>query len=376
MLRVANIVGTRPNLVKMAAILAAQQARREAFLPLLIHTGQHSHPSMSSRFLAELDLPEPDVSLAGCTGGQAQQIGNMLPEIARVLDDLRPDLVLVVGDVNSTAAGALAAATLGIPVVHVEAGLRSFDRSMPEELNRILVDTVSEFLFASEPSGVDNLLREGRSREAIHHVGNVMIDALVRFRPLTTGRNPARSLGVHGSYGVLTLHRPSNVDNPARLAPLLRAIGQATRRLPIVFPVHPRTRDRLDASRLGGDLREIPGLHPVEPLGYVDMLALLEHADLVLTDSGGVQEETTYLGVPCLTVRDTTERPATVIEGTNRVIGTRPPRVVAEVKRILDGDRPPVRCPALWDGKAATRIVEILAHGAAGKREEPLVAQG
>lgn len=376
MLRVVNIVGTRPNLVKMAPLFAAQRARPELFTPLLVHTGQHRHPSMSGRFLQELDLPDPDVSLPGCSGGQAEQIGSLLPQLARVLEDLQPDLVVVVGDVNSTAAGALAASMLGLPVAHVEAGLRSFDRTMPEELNRVLVDAVSELLFVSEASGVDNLVREGRPSRAIHHVGNVMIDTLVRFRPLTKGRNPVSSLDLRGPFGVLTLHRPSNVDNPRRLADLLRAVAEAARRIPIVFPVHPRTRDRLNASRLGSSLREISGLHPVEPLGYLDMLALMQRAQLVVTDSGGVQEETTYLGVPCLTVRDTTERPATVVEGTNRVIGSRPQRILAEIERILDGDRPPVRCPALWDGNASVRIVEVLAQMAARALEEPLAAQG
>jgi UDP-N-acetylglucosamine 2-epimerase (non-hydrolysing) len=366
MLRVVNIVGTRPNLVKMAAVLAAQQARGDVFKPLLVHTGQHREPAMAERFFAELELPTPDVSLALSGGGQAAQVGRMLVELERILAELRPDLVLVVGDVNSTAAGALAAATLGIPVAHVEAGLRSFDRSMPEELNRVIVDAVSDFLFASEASGVANLAREGRPATAVHHVGNVMIDALVRFRPRAAGRDPAGACGVVGPYGVLTLHRPSNVDGPVALGPLLRAVGEAARRLPIVFPVHPRTRDRLDASGLGTDLASLAGVHATAPLGYIDMLALLERAELVLTDSGGVQEETTYLGVPCLTLRDNTERPATVTDGTNRVVGTRPERVLAEVERVLDGDRPPPRCPPLWDGRAAERVADVLA-GIAGR---------
>jgi UDP-N-acetylglucosamine 2-epimerase (non-hydrolysing) len=364
MLRVVNIVGTRPNLVKMAAVFAAQRARPDVFAPLLVHTGQHSDPAMSERLFAELELPPPDITLAGDDGGgggQAGQIGRMMVQLERVLARLRPDLVVVVGDVNSTAAGALAAAMLRIPVAHVEAGLRSFDRTMPEELNRVLVDTVSDFLFASEASGVTNLAREGRPAAAVHHVGNVMIDALVRFRPRAAGRDPAAALGIVGPYGVLTLHRPSNVDRPAALGPLLRVVGEAARRLPIVFPVHPRTRDRLDASGLGAALAGLPGLHATAPLGYLDMLASIERAQLVLTDSGGVQEETTYLGVPCLTLRDTTERPATVTEGTNRVVGTRPERVLAEIARVLDGDRPPPRCPPLWDGRAAERVAEVLA---------------
>jgi UDP-N-acetylglucosamine 2-epimerase (non-hydrolysing) len=364
-LRVVNVVGTRPNLVKMAAVLAAQRARADAMTPLLVHTGQHADPLMSAAFLNDLGLPSPDVTLACGGGGQADQIGRMLAELPVVLERLRPDLVVVVGDVNSTAAGALAATMLGIPVAHVEAGLRSFDRTMPEELNRVLVDAVSDLLFASEASGVANLAREGRPAAAVHHVGNVMIDTLLRFRALATRRRPAADLGLDARYGVLTLHRPSNVDDAQTLGAMLRAAGSISCRLPIVFPVHPRTRARLDASGLDSTLAAFPDLRLVTPLGYVDMLALMERAELVLTDSGGVQEETTFLGVPCLTLRDRTERPATVSDGTNRVIGTEPDRMIAEVARILDGDRPPQRCPPLWDGHAAERVVDVLANGAA-----------
>ena len=376
MLKVVNVVGTRPNLVKMAAVLAAQRERRDVFAPLLIHTGQHSDPAMSERLFAELDLPAPDIALTADGGGQAEQIGRMLLELERILAAVRPDLVVVVGDVNSTAAAALAAATLAIPVAHVEAGLRSFDPTMPEELNRVVTDAVSTFLFASEASGVANLTREGRPAAAVHHVGNVMIDTLVRFRSRAAARQPAGALGITGRYGVLTLHRPSNVDRPAALAPLLRAVGAAARRLPIVFPVHPRTRDRLDGSGLGTALAGHAGVRAVAPLGYLDMLALLEHAEVVLTDSGGVQEETTYLGVPCLTLRDTTERPATVSDGTNRVVGTRPERVLREIERVLAGDRPAPRCPPLWDGRAAERVVAVLAEMAGDAQAVAAAAAG
>jgi len=375
-LKVVNVVGTRPNLVKMAAVLAAQRERRDVFAPLLIHTGQHSDPAMSERLFAELDLPAPDIALTADGGGQAEQIGRMLLELERILAAVRPDLVVVVGDVNSTAAAALAAATLAIPVAHVEAGLRSFDPTMPEELNRVVTDAVSTFLFASEASGVANLTREGRPAAAVHHVGNVMIDTLVRFRSRAAARQPAGALGITGRYGVLTLHRPSNVDRPAALAPLLRAVGAAARRLPIVFPVHPRTRDRLDGSGLGTALAGHAGVRAVAPLGYLDMLALLEHAEVVLTDSGGVQEETTYLGVPCLTLRDTTERPATVSDGTNRVVGTRPERVLREIERVLAGDRPAPRCPPLWDGRAAERVVAVLAEMAGDAQAVAAAAAG
>jgi UDP-N-acetylglucosamine 2-epimerase (non-hydrolysing) len=369
-LRVANVVGTRPNLVKMSAVLAAQRARPQVFAPVLIHTGQHRAPAMSERLFPELELPPPDIMLSAepQVGGQATQIGRMLIDLEPVLAELRPDVVVVVGDVNSTVAAALAAAALGVPVAHVEAGLRNFDRTMPEEINRVLVDMVSELLFASEESAVANLLREGRPAPAIHHVGNVMIDALVRFQPRAAERHPAAALGIAGEYGVLTLHRPSNVDRAAVLRPLLRSIATAARRLPIVFPVHPRTRDRLDALGLAVGLAEVPGLVVTEPLGYVDMLALMRRARLVLTDSGGVQEETTYLGVPCLTLRDNTERPATVTHGTNRVVGTRAERVLAAIEHALETDPPRARCPPLWDGQAAHRVIDVLGRIALGSR--------
>jgi UDP-N-acetylglucosamine 2-epimerase (non-hydrolysing) len=362
-LRVANVVGTRPNLVKMSAVLAAQRARPEVFDPVLIHTGQHRVPAMSERLFPELELPPPDIMLsAGQFGrGMATQIGRILIALEPVLTELRPDLMVVVGDVTSTAAAALAAAALRIPVAHVEAGLRSFDRTMPEEINRVVVDMISDLLFASEESAVTNLAREGRPAATVHHVGNVMIDALVRFRPRAAERDPAAALGIAGAYGVLTLHRPSNVDRASVLRPLLRAIANAARRLPIVFPLHPRTRDRLEALGLAAALADVPGLVVTEPLGYVDMLALMQRARVVLTDSGGVQEETTYLGVPCLTLRDNTERPATVTHGTNRVVGTRPGRVLAAFEHALQTEALPTRCPPLWDGHAADRVADVLA---------------
>ncbi len=360
-LRIVNIVGTRPNLVKMSSLLAAQRAQPEIFQPLLVHTGQHRQAAMSGRLFAELDLPQPDVTLPGFSGTQAEQVGAMVLALEPVLVELKPDLVLVVGDVNSTAAGALAAAMRRIPVAHVEAGLRSFDRSMPEELNRILVDAVSDWWFASEHSAVDNLIREGCPGERIHHVGNVMIDALVRYREAAGQRHPAAALGISAAYAVLTLHRPSNVDESASLAALLRAISTAAADVPIVFPVHPRTQQRLLDPQVKSLLQDLPNLRTCEPLGYLDMLALLAGARLVLTDSGGVQEETTYLGIPCLTLRERTERPATVDQGTNRVIGVDPERVHMEIRQHLDLEPPPLRCPPLWDGHAGERIATILA---------------
>lgn len=360
MLRVAHIVGTRPNLVKIAPLLAAERVRPDSVSPLLIHTGQHSEPAMSDGFLRELELPEPDVRLAVRRGGPEEQIAAMVIDLERTLADLAPDLVLVVGDVTSTAAGALAAAALSIPVGHVEAGLRSFDRTMPEERNRIVADGVSDLLFASEESAVTNLVHEGRRADTIHHVGNVMIDALVHFRARSAERDPAGALGLTDRYAVVTLHRPANVDAPNMLQAWLHTIGAIARRVPVIFPVHPRTRHRLDASGLGAALGALPGVHAIGPAGYLDMLALQARAELVLTDSGGMQEETTFLGVPCLTLRDNTERPATVTHGTNRVVGTRREHVLAAVDRILAGDRPTPRRPPLWDGHAAERIIAVL----------------
>jgi UDP-N-acetylglucosamine 2-epimerase (non-hydrolysing) len=362
--RIVNIVGTRPNLVKMAALFAAQRARPADFTPLLVHTGQHRDPAMSDQFFVELELPPADVSLDCGGGGRAEQIARMRHQLPPILTALRPDLVVVVGDVNSTAAAALSAAQLGLPIAHVEAGLRSFDRSMPEEENRILVDSLSDLCFASEPSAVENLAREGRPAAAVHLVGNVMIDTLVRFRARAAARDPRAALGLQGRYAVLTLHRPATVDHAAVLTPLLRALGTAAARVPILFPVHPRTRSQLDAFGLGAVLAEFPGLRPLAPLGYLDMLALMEHAELVLTDSGGVQEETTFLGVPCLTLRDNTERPVTVTDGTNRVIGTASAAVIDAIDQLLAGQRPPRRCPPLWDGHAAARVVAVLAGDA------------
>jgi len=368
LLRIVNVVGTRPNLVKMAGVLTAQRARPEVFAPLLVHTGQHRDPLMSDRFLRELELPEPDVALPGETVTGTPSIEEMQAALTATFRDLRPDLVVVVGDVNSTAAGALAARSLDLPLAHVEAGLRSFDDTMPEERNRILVDQLSDLLFTSEQSGVDNLRREGRPHDAIHLVGNVMIDALVRFRGRAAERRPAADIGITSRYALLTLHRPANVDDAAALAPLLEALGEVSRQLPVVFPVHPRTRDRMQSARLLARLADFPDLHAVPPFGYLDMLALMRDAHLVLTDSGGVQEETTFLGVPCLTLRANTERPATVDCGTNRVVGRQPERVLSGVERILAGDRPAPACPPLWDGHAAERITTILAERAAARR--------
>lgn len=355
-IRVLVVAGARPNFMKVAPLLRALRAR-SGFEALLVHTGQHYDAAMSEAFFRDLGLPEPDVNLGVGSGSHAAQTADVLRAIEPVLLEQQPDVVLVVGDVNSTLAATLAAVKLGIPVAHVEAGLRSFDRSMPEEINRLMTDAVSRWLFTSEPSGAENLCREGVAEERIHFVGNVMIDTLLGHLERARAAAPFERLGLEpGHYALLTLHRPGNVDDPERLRGLFAALEGLHRELPVVFPVHPRTRASI-AQRLDG---RAPALQLTEPLGYLEFLGLMASAQLVLTDSGGVQEETTALGVPCLTLRDSTERPVTISQGTNLLIGSDPAAIVRETRRILDGDTPKGRVPEKWDGHASERIVTIL----------------
>jgi UDP-N-acetylglucosamine 2-epimerase (non-hydrolysing) len=370
-MKVANIVGTRPNLVKIAPLLR-EMRRQPAIRPLLVHTGQHYDEELSTVFFRQMGIPKAEVNLEVGSGSHAWQTAEVLRRIEPVLLDQRPDLVLVVGDVNSTLAATLAAAKLGIPVAHVEAGLRSFDRSMPEEINRVLTDAVADYLFVTEEDAVDNLVAEGRPRERIYLVGNVMIDALWQLLPLAQESRIGHELDLMDGNGfrafaVLTLHRPSNVDAAETLTRLLRAIEGVADLLPVIFPVHPRTRQRLAELEIG----KHPGLRMIPPVGYVDFLCLLSRAQLVLTDSGGIQEETTVLGVPCLTLRENTERPVTVTQGTNRIVGQDPARIMDAVQETLAGNAQEGRVPRLWDGHAAERIVEILlreiSNGVKGK---------
>ena len=337
--------------------------------PILVNTGQHYDAAMAGQFFEQLELPAPDVALEVGSGTHAYQTAEVMKRFEPVLERLRPDLVLVVGDVNSTLAAALTAVKIQIPVAHVEAGLRSFDRSMPEEINRLMTDAISEHLFVSEESGRRNLLREGADQRKVHLVGNVMIDCLERYRPLWEHSDVRRRLGVEDlDYGVVTLHRPSNVDDPAMLERLMEALADIGRQIPLVFPVHPRTRQRLVtldvplASSIKDPGMKGKGILCVEPLGYVDFMALAAGARIVLTDSGGLQEEATVLGVPCLTMRESTERPATVTDGTNRVVGTSAARIVEEAWRVLDEPTPAAKRPALWDGRTSERIISILQH--------------
>jgi UDP-N-acetylglucosamine 2-epimerase (non-hydrolysing) len=350
------VVGARPNFMKIAPIMW-EVNRRAGVQAVLVHTGQHYDQKMSQLFFEELHIPRPDVDLGVGSGSHAVQTAEVMKRFEPVLLEHRPDAVVVVGDVNSTIACALTAVKLGIPVAHVEAGLRSFDRSMPEEINRVLTDAISRWLFVSEPSGMENLRREGVPEDRLFFVGNVMIDTLLASRDLSERSTVLHDLGLSDrAYGVLTLHRPANVDSPEVLAGLLRGVERLQRELPIVFPVHPRTRQRL----AGHDLTSLPGLRLVEPLGYLEFMKLVSHARLVLTDSGGIQEETTVLGVPCLTLRENTERPVTHEEGTNTLVGLDPEQIIAAGLRALAAPPKLGRIPQLWDGRAAARILDVL----------------
>ncbi|MCA1615920.1 MAG: UDP-N-acetylglucosamine 2-epimerase (non-hydrolyzing) [Acidobacteria bacterium] len=365
MLKVINVVGARPNFMKVAPIVEAMRARPREFAPLLVHTGQHYDARMSDDFFRDLRLPAPDVHLGVGSGTHAEQTAGVMLRFEPVVSEHRPDWVVVVGDVNSTLACALVCAKLGTKVAHVEAGLRSRDRAMPEEINRLVTDQLSDLLLTPSPDADENLLAEGIPAARIRFVGNVMIDSLYAGLERAAGSTVREDLGVKGrDYAVVTLHRPSNVDDPRVLSGLLRALEQIAGRLPVVFPAHPRTRARLaEFGLLDGARAREPRLRLVEPLGYLDFLRLLSGAALVLTDSGGLQEETTALSIPCLTLRENTERPVTVAHGTNRVAGTDAARVVAAAFDALD--HPRAGGPPLWDGQAADRVLNALLEASA-----------
>jgi UDP-N-acetylglucosamine 2-epimerase (non-hydrolysing) len=355
-IRIVAVAGARPNFMKIAPLLRELRAR-DRFETFLVHTGQHYDKAMSDSFFEDLGIPRPDLNLGVGSGSHAEMTAAVLVAMERVLAERRPDALVVVGDVNSTLAAALAASKLGIPVAHVEAGLRSFDRAMPEEINRLMTDAISDWLFTTEPAGDENLRREGVPPERIHRVGNVMIDTLRANLERARGLDTLERLGLEpGGYAALTLHRPSNVDDPEKLRALFEVLEEIHRELPLVFPVHPRTRAAFE-RRLGG--RE-PQLRLAEPLGYLEFLRLMADARFVLTDSGGIQEETTVLGVPCLTLRENTERPVTCTEGTNVLVGTEPDAIRSEVRKLIEGRARRGRVPELWDGGAAKRIVDVL----------------
>jgi UDP-N-acetylglucosamine 2-epimerase (non-hydrolysing) len=359
-MKILNIVGARPNLVKMAP-LVAEMAHHPEIEQTLLHTGQHYDDNMSRVFFQELDLPEPDIYMGVGSGSHAWQTAQVMIGFETICQEQQPDLVLVVGDVNSTLACAVTAAKLWIPVAHVEAGLRSFDRRMPEEINRIVTDALSDLLFTTCRDADKNLRREGIPPSKIHFVGNVMIDTLRQYRSRAAQLGtPARFNLAAGRYALLTLHRPSNVDDPAVLTGILDALVEIQRQVPILFPAHPRTVKQLAEFGLQQRLDAAPNLRLLEPLGYLEFLDLMMHAQLVLSDSGGIQEETTMLGVPCLTIRHNTERPVTISQGTNVLVGTDPEQIAGQARQILAGQAKEGHIPELWDGHAAERIVEVL----------------
>jgi UDP-N-acetylglucosamine 2-epimerase (non-hydrolysing) len=356
--------------MKMAPILRALEAYPNV-RTTLVHTGQHYDANLSDVFFQELDMKRPDVSLEVGSGTHGAQTARVLERFESLLEDGirdgdRFDRVVVVGDVNSTMAAALAAVKVRIPVAHVEAGLRSFDRSMPEEINRIVTDSVADMLFVSEPAGVDNLAREGHPREQIHLVGNVMIDTLKRLLPVAKRRDILAQHGLRDErYGVVTLHRPANVDCRETVAGLLEVLIRASRDLRLLFPVHPRTWKRLEQFGLTEQMDEAAGMIRLPPLGYLDFLALTSQAEVIITDSGGLQEESTVLGIPCLTVRPNTERSITVDEGTSTLVGNDPSRLQVGLDAVRNGTYKRGGCPALWDGRAAERIAVVLADSCA-----------
>ena len=356
------VVGARPNFMKIAPIMRAFVGRAPGLTASLLHTGQHYDESMKHAFFDQLNIPQPDIDLEVGSGSHAEQTAEIMKRFEPVLDQRRPAAVLVVGDVNSTIACALVAVKKDIPVIHVEAGLRSGDRSMPEEINRVLTDQLSDLLFTTEESALDNLQREGIEAGRVHFVGNVMIDTLLfNLRDAVPSAQTLARVGMDMvPYGLLTLHRPSNVDDPDVLRSLLEVLCQISCTTPLLFPVHPRTRGRIETEGLDG-LLESSSITLTEPLGYLDMLGLMKDARVVLTDSGGIQEETTALGVPCITLRENTERPITVSQGTNTIVGTDAEAIRNCYDDVLRTGGKTARTPKYWDGKSAQRIVDVIA---------------
>lgn len=366
-IKILCIVGARPNFMKIAPLMRALNSPDSGCIAELLHTGQHYDAAMKASFFEQLDIPEPDVDLGVGSGSHAVQTSEIMRQFEPELDKRHPDAVLVVGDVNSTIACSLVAVKKGIPVIHVEAGLRSFDRGMPEEINRVLTDQISDLLFTTEEDAKENLQREGIDSSRVHFVGNVMIDTLQAnceravspSNILGDLEDPAMFLNTDEGFGILTLHRPSNVDDPSVLKSLLETLVTISERVPLVFPVHPRTRSRIADAGLS-PLLEQGRIATLAPLGYLEMLGLMQSATLVLTDSGGIQEETTALGVPCLTLRENTERPITVTQGTNTVVGVDPAKILECFDDILSTGGKKGRIPSLWDGRAAERIVDCI----------------
>ncbi len=367
MIKVLLIAGARPNFMKVAPIYAEMRRRSDEFLPMIVHTGQHYDAAMSDAFFDDLGMPKPDIYLGVGSGSHAVQTAKIMTEFEPVVLEHKPDLVLVVGDVNSTIACALVAVKLGVKVAHVEAGLRSRDRAMPEEINRILTDSISDLLLTTSQDADVNLAAEGIPAEKVRFVGNVMIDSLLEHLKVAATSNIRETVGVvEGNYAVCTLHRPSNVDDESTFTGIIDSLIEISERLPIIFPVHPRTRAKIDEFDLDARILESK-IRLIEPLGYIDFMRLYSGARLVLTDSGGLQEETTVLGIPCLTLRENTERPVTITMGSNVLVGTDPEKIQAAANDALSNDsRSKANVPPLWDGKAAGRICDELVHQSSG----------
>ena len=360
MRKIVTAVGARPNFVKLAP-LYREFKKYSDIDHRIVHTGQHYDENMSGEFFKDLELPEPDVDLGIGSGSHAEQTGRVMIEFEKVVMAERPDLVIVVGDVNSTLACSLVCVKSLIPVAHIEAGLRSFDRTMPEEHNRKLTDAISDFLFVTEPVGVRNLLRESIDEKKIFLVGDIMIDSLIFCREKAKSLQTAHRFGLSPKkFTLVTLHRPGNVDVKENLEKILSVFEVIAKKSAIVFPIHPRTRKMLERFNLNSRAAAIANLILLDPLGYLDFLSLMNEAALVLTDSGGIQEETTFLGVPCLTLRQVTERPITLEEGTNELVGLDVDKIITKSLETFDGKAKKGRVPALWDGRAAERIVSIL----------------
>jgi UDP-N-acetylglucosamine 2-epimerase (non-hydrolysing) len=361
MKRILNVVGARPNFMKIAPIQRVMKKYPAGIEPILMHTGQHYDERMSKFFFEDLQLPQPDIYLGVGSGSHAEQTAKIMLEFERVCLEQKPDLVLVVGDVNSTVACSLVASKLWIPVAHVEAGLRSFDRRMPEEINRLVTDTLSEHLFITEKSGLENLEKEGVDPSKVHFVGNVMIDSLTYFLDKANGSSILPKLELQPqSYALVTLHRPSNVDDQENFIKIITAFEEIQRHLPIIFPIHPRTEKNIRQFGLEEKVKSLKNLRLISPVGYLDFMQLAKQCKFVMTDSGGIQEETTYLGIPCITLRENTERPITVEIGTNEIVGTDTERIIYLAKKLRAGEWKKGRVPELWDGHAAERIVEVL----------------
>lgn len=359
-MKIISVAGARPNFMKIAPIMEAFK-NESAIEPMLVHTGQHYDEKMSDLFFRQLGIPEPDINLGVGSASHAVQTADIMKAFEQVVLEHKPDAVLVVGDVNSTIACGMVAVKLGIKLIHVEAGLRSFDRTMPEEINRMLTDTISDMLFCTEQSGLDNLKNEGIPNERVFLVGNVMIDTLLKNKAQADKSTILDDLGVQtGQYAALTLHRPANVDDPAVFSRLLDAIEVIQKDMPIIFPIHPRTRNNLGKLGLKDRIEKLANLRLLDPIGYLDFLKLTSSARLVLTDSGGIQEETTILKIPCLTLRENTERPSTVEIGSNQILGTDPRKILDAYQKVVTGQARKGKIPPLWDGHAAERIAKIL----------------